>query len=157
MSSRDDLIKEFDAAFQDFRSVLSGLTEHDFDTKWLDKRWGVREIAAHFTGWLGQMAGGLERMGRGEKPALEGVDWTDVQRWNDTFAEHVKGKRVTQVLDELEHATNAFKQAAIRLPDERYGEGKTAYRMFQAVGSPHLREHTEMVRTWRDEVGPTAR
>lgn len=153
MSSRDDLLRDFDSAYQEFRSVLSGLDNHEFDTKWLDQRWGVRELVAHITGWLGQMSGGLERMARGEKPTPEGVDWNDLQRWNDTFAEHVKGKLVAQVMDELEHAANAFKQAAARLPEDRFGEGKTANRMFQAVGSPHLREHTEMVRVWREQRG----
>ena len=153
MHSREDLLRDLDAAYQEFHATLEGLDEHEFDTKWLDGRWGVREITAHISGWLGQMGGGLERMARGERPTPEGVDFTDVQKWNDTFANHAKGKRHAQVLDELEHALQAFTQAARNLPEDRFGEGKTANRMFEAVGAPHLLLHAEMVREWRQRAG----
>jgi hypothetical protein len=53
------------------------------------------------------------------------------------------------VLDEMEHALRAFKEAAAKLPEERFGEGKTASRMFDLVGISHFRESAEMVRRWR--------
>lgn len=149
MSTKQQLIRELDEAYRDFLSTLEGLDEHTFDRKWLDGRWGVREIVAHITGWHGQMGGGLERMARGERPTPEGVDWTKVDEWNETFANHVMGKRKEQVLDELEHSVNAFKEAAAKVPDDRFGEGKTANRMFDLAGIAHFREHAEMIRAWR--------
>lgn len=149
MSTKQQLLQELDAAYNDFLSTFADLDEHEFDTKWLDSKWGVREIVAHITGWLGQLGGGLERMSRGEKPTPEGVNWTDTQPWNEIFAQHVMGKRKEQVLDELERALNAFKDAAARVPDDRFGEGKTANRMFDGAGIEHMREHAAMIREWR--------
>jgi len=150
MSTREQLVDRLDAAYADFRSTLEGLDEVQFETKWLDGQWGVREIVAHLAGWLGQLGGGLERMSRGERPAPAGVDWNDVQHWNDIFAHHAMGKQRAEVLRELEHALDAFKEAAAKLPDERFGEGKTANRMFDAGGIAHFKEHAAMIRAWRD-------
>ena len=149
MSSKQQLMDQLDIAYQEFRSTFEDLDNHEFDVKWLDGRWGVREIVAHHVGWLGQFAGGLERMSRGERPSLPGVDWTDIQHWNDTFAEHTMGKHKDEVLNELRDALDAFKEAAARVPEDRFGEGKTANKMFDRAGISHFKEHTAMIRAWR--------
>ena len=154
MTSRDELIQRLDAAYQDYRSAVQGLAEPQFEQKWLDGQWGAREITAHLTGWLGQLGGGLERMSRGEKPQPEGVDWTaDGERWNATFASHAKGKKHEQILDEMEHGMNAFKTAAMMVPEDRYGEGKTANRVLDGAGIVHFKEHADMIRDWRGREG----
>jgi hypothetical protein len=149
VSTKQQLLNDLDEAYRGFLSAVEGLDEIAFERKWLDGRWGVREIVAHHTGWLGQLGGGLERMSRGEKPMPEGVDWMDVQHWNDTFAHHAMGKRRHEVLYELEQALQAFKEAADKVPEERFGEGKTASGMFDGAGIAHFRESAEMVRRWR--------
>jgi len=153
MTTRDELIQRLDAAYQDYRSAVDGLGEPQFDKKWLDGQWGAREITAHLTGWLGQLSGGLERMSRGEKPQPEGVDWSDSDRWNATFASHAKGKKHTQILDELEHGMESFKKAAMMVPEDRYGEGKTANRLFDGAGIVHFAEHAAVIRLWRSREG----
>lgn len=150
MPSRDELIRELDNAYNEFRSTVEDLEERVFERKWLDNRWGVREIVAHLTGWHGQLSKGLERMARGEKATPEGEDWTDFDSYNATFAEHAKGKRRDEVLSELDAAVNAFKQSAMKLPEERFTEGRTAAALFNAAGISHFKEHTEMVRSWRN-------
>ena len=154
MTTRDELIKQLEAAYQDYRSAVDGLDEPQFDKKWLDGQWGAREITAHITGWLGQLGGGLERMSRGEKPAPEGVDWTaDGEQWNATFASHAKGKKHAQILEELEFGMESFKKAAMMLPEDRYGEGKTANRLFDGAGIVHFAEHAAVIRLWRGREG----
>lgn len=148
--SRKDLLAEFDASYRDFRSVLDQLDEAHFEKIWLDGRWRVREITAHVTGWLGQMSAGMDRMARGERPSQEGeTPWAEVDNWNETFAEHARGKRKDQILRELEAGANAFKESALKLSEDRFGEGKTANRIFEAAGAPHFREHAEMIREWQ--------
>ncbi len=148
--SRDDLLAEFDQSYGDFRAVLERLDEAEFEKIWLDGRWRVREITAHVTGWLGQMSAGMDRMARGERPSQEGeTPWTEVDNWNETFAQHARGKRKGQILRELEAGANAFKESALKLPEDRFGEGKTANRIFEAAGAPHFREHAEMIREWQ--------
>ena len=153
MTSRDELIQRLDAVYEDYRSTIEDLNEPQFDKKWLDGQWGAREITAHITGWLGTLAGGLERMSRGERPAPEGQDWSAPDPYNATFAEHAKGKKHDQILDELEHGMEAFKKAAMMLPEDRYGEGKTANRIFDGAGIVHFKEHAAMVRDWRRREG----
>jgi hypothetical protein len=153
MAMRDELIQRLDAAYQDYRSTIEDLHESQFDKKWLDGRWGAREITAHITGWLGTLAGGLERMSRGERPAPEGEDWTVPDPYNATFAEHAKGKKHDQILHELANGMESFKKAAIKVPEDRYGEGKTANRIFDGAGIEHFKEHADVIREWRSREG----
>jgi hypothetical protein len=153
MTTRDELIQRLDAAYQDYRSAVEGLGEPHFDKKWLDGQWGAREITAHITGWLGTLAGGLERMSRGEKPQPEGENWLAPDPYNATFAAHAKGKRYDQILDELEHGMESFKKAAMMVPEERYGDGKTANRIFDGAGIEHFAEHAAVIRLWRNREG----
>ena len=92
-------------------------------------------------------------MSRGEKPQPEGVDWSDSDRWNATFASHAKGKKHAQILEELEFGMESFKKAAMMVPEDRYGEGKTANRLFDGAGIVHFAEHAAVIRLWRSREG----
>lgn len=151
MSMKEELIDELDRAHQEFRSAVEDLDEHTFETKWQDGRWGVREVTAHLTGWHGKLASALERMARGEKPVPEGEDWSKADEFNAIFAEHAKGKQRDEVLAELQAAVASFKEAAMKVPDERYGDGKTANKLFEGAGIGHFREHAEAIRAWRGQ------
>lgn len=151
MTRKEQLITELNAAYGRFVNCVADLDEQAFEEKWLDGRWGAREIAAHHTGWLGQFGGGLERMARGEKPSQEGVDWTDTQTWNERFAERAKGKQKQEILHELDNALASFKTAAEKLPEERFEEGKTVDKMFDGAGISHFKESAEMVQAWRGQ------
>jgi hypothetical protein len=146
--SRESLVAELEESFSEFRSTLDSISEPEFEKIFLDGKWRVREIAAHVAGWLGQFAGGMERMARGEKPSSHDLAWTEVDRWNDVFADHAQGKRKPEIIHELDQAFASFKQAAAKLPDDRFGEGKTVSRFFDLGGISHFREHTEMIRAW---------
>lgn len=146
---REDLLAALDASFSEFRATLDSIGETEFEKIFLDGKWRVREVAAHVAGWLGQFAGGMERMARGEKPSSHEIPWTDVDRWNDTFADHAQGKRKPEILHELDQAFVSFKTSAAKLPDDRFGEGKTVSRFFDLAGISHFREHTEMINAWR--------
>lgn len=143
-----------DSAYQEFRSVVDELDEKHFQEKWLDGRWGVREIVAHLTGWHREFAVGLERMGRGKRPAPEGSDWNAIQRWNDRFAAEAAGKGRAELLQELDRSVAHFKAMGETLPEERFGDGKTASVFFRNAGSEHFREHAAMIRTWLSKQSP---
>lgn len=151
LGRKEQLIGELNAAYGRFVNTIADLDERTFEEKWLDGRWGAREIVAHHTGWLGQLAGGMERMARGEKPTEDGVDWNNTQYWNDLFAERAKGKQKQGILDELSHALDSFKAAAEKLPEERFEEGKTVDKMFDGAGIGHFKESAEMVQEWRGQ------
>lgn len=151
MTRKKQLIAELNAAYGRFVNCVADLDERSFEQKWLDGRWGARELTAHHTGWLGQLSGGLERMSRGEKPTEQGVDWMDRQTWNDRFADRAKGKQKQEILDELNCAMDSFKEAAEKLPEERFEEGRTVDKMFDAAGIAHFKESAEMIQTWRGQ------
>jgi hypothetical protein len=75
------------------------------------------------------------------------------QAWNATFADHAMGKKHGQILHELESGMASFREAAMMLPEDRYGEGKTANRMFEGAGIGHFKEHADMIREWRSREG----
>lgn len=156
MALKEQLLSELDTLWNEFRSLLVDLDELKFEKKWLDGRWGVRELAAYHTGWLGQFAGALERMIKGERSALAPGDWADVQRLSDTFAEHARGKQKGQVLQEMKRAYSDFKEAAERLPEEQFTEGQIARQMFDRAGIADLKDHIDMIRSWREREGITA-
>jgi hypothetical protein len=63
------------------------------------------------------------------------------------------GKKHGQILHELEAGMESFKKAAMLLPEDRYGEGKTANRIFDGGGIVHFKEHADMIREWRSREG----
>ena len=146
MSTKQELIAALEEAHKGFLQTVEGLTNDQFHHKFVDDAWGVKEIVAHLAGWHGELGGGLERIARGERPTQEGDDWNDVQRYNDVFADHSRGKRKEQVIEELASAVTHFTDAAKKVPDERYGEGKTVNKMFEGAGSEHFNEHAEQIR-----------
>jgi len=148
VTAKQQEFEALDSAYQEFRSVVDGLDESTFQESWLDGRWGVREIVAHIAGWLREVAVGLERMGKGKRPAPEGSDWNAFQRWNDKFAAEAAGKGKEELLRELERSVAHFKAMGEKLPDDRFAEGKTASGFFRNVGSAHFREHAAMIRAW---------
>ena len=157
MLLKEDLLKELDSSYTNFLSSVATVDEPEFFTKWLDGRWGVREIVAHHTGWLGQFAGGLNRVSRGQKlrPA-DRVDWHEIDTWNETFTEHAKGKGKDQVMNELEQAKASFEEAMIALPEGQIAE-ETLKKITNSAGTRHFREHVVFIRQWtqqRSTVGP---
>ncbi len=153
--TRQQLLGELDRAYREFRSLVEDLDEQRFERKWIDNRWGVREVAAHIAGWHGKLGAGLERMQRGERPVPEGENWENVDGMNAVFAEHARGKRKQEILEELDDAVRHFKEAAMHLPEDRFQEGKTARRMVDLAGIGHFHEHSEMIRNWRGQMAST--
>jgi hypothetical protein len=147
-SRKQEFMWNLDHAHQAFVRAVDDLDEQAFDRKWLDNRWGVREIAAHITGWHGQFSGGLERLHRGEAVRSESADWRDVDGLNETFAAHAKGKRKAEVLLELDCAVDSFKKAAAHLDEDQFGDEELVAGMFRKAGYEHFGEHTEMIRDW---------
>jgi hypothetical protein len=47
----------------------------------------------------------------------------------------------------------SFKASAMKVPEDRYGENKTANRIFDGAGIVHFKEHADMIREWRQREG----
>ncbi|MDO8586958.1 MAG: hypothetical protein Q7T82_07945 [Armatimonadota bacterium] len=91
----------------------------------------------------------MQRMARDEEPNTHEIPWTEVDRWNEIFADRAQGKRKGEVLHELDQALLSFKEAAALLPEARFADGKTAAKMVDLAGVAHFKEHADMIRAWR--------
>jgi hypothetical protein len=93
---------------------------------------------------------GFERMAKGERPTPEGVNWGEGQVWNDKFAAGVQGRKVSDLMQELDGRVSTFIAALEALPDDRFGEGKTVNRMAETAGFGHFREHAPEIKAARE-------
>ena len=146
---KQGVVTEIRNAYQEFKDAVQGLSEEQMTKPFLDN-WSLREVAGHIIGWNEQMTTGFERMARGERPTPEGVNWGDTQSWNDRFAAEVKGRNATELVNDLESRVEALVTAIQALPDDRFGEGKTANRMAAGAAYDHFREHAQEIRQARE-------
>ena len=147
---KQSVVQEIRDTYKEYMSAVQGLNDDQLARPILGD-WSVREITGHIIGWQEQMTTGFERMAKGERPAPEGVDWSDVQAWNDRFAAGVRDRSGSELIQELDSRVEAMIAAIDAVPDDRFGEGKTANRMAQAAGFGHFREHAPEIRQAREE------
>ena len=150
--AKDDLLREMEAGFADLLSTVDGLSEEQMTRVWYGD-WSVRDILAHVAGWHREEIAMLERMARGERPVPESADYTDDDAWNARFAARWRAASAGEVLAELNASKEAYLAAALRLPEERFEEGRTARRLVQQGCIEHYREHADEIREWRKREG----
>ncbi len=149
---REELLAELDREFETLLKVVDGLTDEQMVRAWYGG-WSVRDILAHIVGWHHEMDDALERISRGEKPAPEGVNYDDEDVHNARFVETWAGTSPAAIVEELIASKNLFAAAARLVPEERFEEGRAAYRILLGTGTDHYREHAPAIREWRQREG----
>ena len=152
MSRIDVLLGDLEKSFADLQDAIDGLTHEQLVTTFEDG-WSVRDMLGHIIGWHHEMDDALERIGRGERPVPEGVDYSDSDAWNAQFAETWRNASPEAVVAELTVSKNLFVEAARQVPDERFEEGRAAYRIITETGTNHYAEHAPLIRAWRRREG----
>ena len=150
--SRDQLIVQLNDSFQDLLSAVQDLNDDQMTRVWFGD-WGVREILAHVSGWHREMASAFERIARGERPVPEGVDYSDADAWNAKFAASAAGRTAREALEDLKGSKGSFVAAALKVPEDRFEEGRAAYRILFTTGIDHYKEHLPQIREWREQEG----
>jgi hypothetical protein len=150
--ARDDILKTLNSEFDSLLRSVEGLTDDQMTRVWYGD-WGVRDILAHIAGWHREMTAAFERVARGERPVPEGVDYSNADPINARFAEAQRGADANGIVAELTASKEAFAAAARTVPEDRFQEGKTAYRMLHTTGIDHYREHEPAIREWRQREG----
>jgi hypothetical protein len=148
MSDKRALLNKLDDGYTAFRNRLEGISEEETSKPVLDN-WTLQELLGHVAGWHREMSGALERMGRGERPVPEGVDYSDADTWNAKFSAGKKGSPLRDTLRDLDDSFLAFRSAAAALPEDRFEPGRTVDRMVHATGINHYIEHGEHIQTGR--------
>ena len=147
MGTKQELLQQAEQEYDGLKAAIKGLDDAQMSQTWLGS-WGVREIAAHATGWHREMIPALERLGRGEAPYPDGA-YDDFDSWNARFVEARKGRSSADILEELSASHRDLLGAVSRLPDELFRDGKPASGLVDGVAAAHYREHAEQIRRWR--------
>jgi hypothetical protein len=132
-----------------FRAKIAGLPDSAWEETWLGT-WSLRQLAAHMAGWAEEMARALERVGRGERPAPAGVDYSDADAWNAKFA-----ATAAPAKGELAHFDSAFAAyiaSAKALGDDLFGtkdgRPRIGSRLVDGAGVHHFAEHGAELDAW---------
>lgn len=152
MSDKEAALQLLDTEYQNLRQAIDGLDADQISRVWFGS-WSVCDIVAHILGWEREMTGLLQRLGRGERPTREGVDYSNFDDWNAKFALEMAPIDSATVLATWRQVHTDYVKAAQAVPDDRYGEGKTANVLLQASGFGHYREHAAQIREWRQTEG----
>ncbi len=151
MSARSDAIARLDAGQVHFRALMAGLPAEAYREQWLGT-WNLSQLLAHMAGWFREMAAAMDRVGRGERPAPEGVDYTDPEPWNARFA--AQAKEGIEALADWDGAYAEYRAAALRLPEEMYGidpekgRPRIGDRLLAGAGIGHFEEHHGELAAW---------
>lgn len=149
---RKELLAELDRSFAELERSIDGLSHEQLLVKWYGD-WCVYDICSHIIGWHHEMDDALERIARGERPTPEGVDYSDADSWNARFIETWRQSSGEAVLEELRVSKDLFVEAARQVPEEKFEEGRAAYRILTTTGTNHYREHAPQIRAWREKTG----
>lgn len=150
--TRDSLLADLEAAFAELQLAIDGLTHQQKLQRWFGE-WCVYDICSHIIGWHHEMDNALERIARGERPVPEGVDYSDADAWNARFIETWVQSSGTAVLQELETSKGLFVTAARLVPEDKFEDGRAAFRILHATAIDHYREHAAAIREWREQEG----
>ena len=151
MATKQEALAALDAGYEKFREGIAGLPDDAYAEKWLGD-WNLSQVLAHMTGWYREMAGAIDRVGRGERPAPEGVDYNDTETWNQQFAKDAKEGR--SALAEWDAAYRGYREAAERLGEDKYGidpergRPRIGNRLLEGAGINHFQEHQPDLDEW---------
>jgi hypothetical protein len=151
MSAKQDVIGRLESEYDAFRGQIATLPESAFSETWLGD-WNLDQLLAHMAGWWNEMSGAFDRVGRGERPVPEGVDYSDSDKWNEGFAAAAKhGKAALQDWDD---AFAKYSGAAKSLADDLFGvdpergRPRIGDRLLDASGISHFGEHRPQLEEW---------
>lgn len=151
MATKQEALAQLEEGFQDFRRQIVGLPDDAYAETFLGE-WNLSQLLAHMSGWYREMAGAIGRVSRGERPAPEGVDYSDADSWNARFA--TQAKPGTAAFEDWEAAYRTYYDAAAALPEDLYGvdpekgRPRIGNRLLEAAGINHFREHGEDLAAW---------
>src|SRR3990172_2837376 len=121
MSDKATVLQQLDEEYENLRNAIDGLDDEQLARVWFGS-WAVRDIVSHVLGWEREMTAALHRLARGERPAPEGVDYSDADAWNARFALAMAPIGTATVLATWRQVHMNYVNAAKAVPDERYGE-----------------------------------
>ncbi|MBF6599407.1 MAG: ClbS/DfsB family four-helix bundle protein [Dehalococcoidia bacterium] len=148
-------MRELEQGFQELIASFEQLDDRAMTAPFYGS-WSVKDILAHLAGWQREMTGALQRMARGERPTPEGVDYSDADAWNAKFASAMEAQSAPTVVAMLRQSFADYARAARALPEDRFGDNKTANRLIETSGYGHYREHIPAIREYAARIAASA-
>jgi len=150
MASKQEAISGLEAAYERFRGKISQLPADAYSETWLGS-WNLSQVLAHMSGWFHEMRGAIERVGRGERPTPEGVDYGNADPWNAKFAATASpGAAALPIFDlrfrEYVDAAKALDESLFGTNDE--GRLRIGNRLLDGAGIHHFAEHEPQLDAW---------
>lgn len=150
--SLDDLVTQLETSFAGLQDAVAGLTHQQKLQRWYGK-WCVYDIFSHIIGWHHEMDDAFERIARGERPVPEGLDYSKSDEWNDRFVDTWVQSSGVAVEQELETSKDIFVKAARLVPEDKFEDGRAAFRIMHTTAIDHYAEHAKDIREWREREG----
>ncbi|MEX2238287.1 MAG: ClbS/DfsB family four-helix bundle protein [Dehalococcoidia bacterium] len=146
--SKQQVLAEVDEAYDELNQAVQQIDDKAAGEKWYGD-WNTGQILAHLRGWDQEMTQALKRVAASERPTPEGVDYSDADAWNAKFTEALGGGSWQDAVAGWRSAHEALRSALEAVSDDRFEEGKTAYRIAHATVIDHYKEHGAAISAWR--------
>jgi len=151
MADREDLLGRAEEARRALLGAAEGLTDEQM-TKPAVGDWSVKDLLAHVASWDEMALPDMQRVARGDAPALAAFDLKRVDEYNAMIMSLRRHFSVEQARRELDISRKSLVEAIGRLPDSALAEGQFARGMLQ-ICAYHDGEHTEDIQGWRKREG----
>ena len=151
MGDKEQLLAHADETRRGLLAAIDGLTD-DQMTKPVVGDWSVKDLLAHVASYEELALPDIERVGRGDVPALASFDLKRVDEYNATIMSLRRQFSLDQARRELDICRKSLLDAIGRLPDSALAEGQFARGMLQ-ICAYHDTEHTEDIQNWRKREG----
>jgi len=151
MGDRDELLAKAEASRRGLLAAIEGLTDEQMMTPVVGD-WSVKDLLAHVASYEELALPDIERVGRGDAPALAAFDLKRVDEYNGMIMSLRRHFSLEQARRELDTTRLSLLEAIGRLPDSALAEGQFARGMLQ-ICAYHDLEHTEDIQAWRKREG----
>ena len=148
MATKPETLAALDDRYNALHALVGGIDEPHGTWQGVVGSWSVVNVLQHIDGWLVEMGEGLQRLARGERAMREGADYSNADAWNAKFVEVRGDQSMAQALAAFERSHAAFRAAAAAIPDERYGDGRTANRIIEMAALDHYAEHRGQIEAY---------
>jgi hypothetical protein len=151
MGDRDQILASVDESRRKLLAAIEGLTD-DQMMKPVVGDWSVKDLLAHVASYEEMALPDIERVARGDAPALAAFDLKRVDEYNAMIMSLRRHFSLDQARRELDIIRSSLLEAVSRLPDSALAEGQFA-RGFLQICAYHDTEHTEDIHNWRKREG----
>jgi hypothetical protein len=143
LNTKSEILTAVDAAYADLESTFDTVDQAHAEWPQAFGTWSVINVLQHLDGWLVEMHGTVQRLGRGERPNPDGVDYSNIEAWNAKFIELRGVQTLADARAAFQQSHVALRTALDAVADDRYGEGRTVNRITATACIEHYAEHAQ--------------